>query len=238
MSDNRITIAVQCHLYQQRLSWQLSSLVGQPVVVDVAHVPKNGIPTCEQLIRFFRRKKDLDVTGYWYRDETRLSIRGLVRNDQLARCKTPFLLFADADVVYSPDFFAKLLKELDPAYPGIWISGRMTMPVDTGEKLVASQVGLLVPDAYARTKGYATIKKRPSGAGFFQLIHMQSCKHGGVYVPPKRCRDWAWTNRGRPNTHSDKDFRQRIGLLRALPAWVMYEQVHLNHGSRRPDVQK
>src|SRR5687768_3449520 len=95
-----ITIAVQCHNFQRRLCWMLSSLAQQTapnlVVIDIAHLPSNGQPTTEAVIERFSDR--LNIRSSPWTDFDQFQFRGIVRNRQLRNCLTHWILFSDSDM--------------------------------------------------------------------------------------------------------------------------------------------
>ena len=55
----KLEIALQCHNYQRRLCWQLSSFLQQDgdipeITVNIASLKNNGSPSTEEVIECFR----------------------------------------------------------------------------------------------------------------------------------------------------------------------------------------
>ena len=54
-----LEIAINCHNYQHRLCWMLSSILQQDgnipnILVNISYTPNNGSPTTENVCAFFR----------------------------------------------------------------------------------------------------------------------------------------------------------------------------------------
>lgn len=242
-----ITIAVQCHDFQRRFTWMLSSLAQQTVAVavDVAHMPGNGKPTTEEVCALFYAR--LQMRRSEFLDFSTFQRRGCVRNLQIKQCETEWLMFGDCDMVYHPNYFEKLLEELNRSHRQATYmvsSGRMSNPKEQTDALVNSYVKdeskevLSVFDLADRC-----LDKRPMrnvGAGFCQIINHRYAPHGGYYVDAGANRDWEWEARG-SNPKSDMQFRRRMneagGERRGLPEWFSKNAIHLNH-NRDPDIGK
>jgi hypothetical protein len=224
-----ITIAIQCHNFQRRLSWMLSSILGQhqDITVAVDAMSGNGEPKTEYVTDYFRRA-GMDIQFTAWNDLAEFERRGVVRTAQVQRCKTSHILFADSDMVYAPDFFEELFSEVDQNYPGMYISGRMSQETpDYANDLIRNVPALpLVKQPFELAKKLPLVKRGCVGAGFFQLVRLDAC--GGYYVRPEECRDWRWSDKGQ-KAKSDQQFRHRIGLKQRLARWFWANQIHLNH---------
>jgi hypothetical protein len=243
----RITIAVQCHDFQRRFLWMLSSLAQQTkpglVIVDVAHMPGNGQPTTEEVCALFGgdiENPNLKIKRRVFESFDRFQYRGAVRNEQLQGCETEWLLFGDCDMVYHPQYFENLLAHLDAKHPKakyMLSSGRMSNPKEQTTEMVNAHFednANLVPvvSAYPGADLLPKREKGNVGAGFCQLINVQHCPHGGYYVDESANRDVRWS-RSRSKPKSDMQFRKRISQggnhRQALPEWFTHQAIHLNH---------
>jgi len=238
-----ITIAVSCHMFQRRLSWMLSSLHQQnnkksyDLIFDIAY-EKNEVsdPPMEKLIDTFT-KLGINIKARPYDGFERMQFRGFVRNDVLKDCKTDFLLFADTDMVYHPDFFSELFKLLKTDEwkdcPNVMACGRYSNDIALANKLIDKENYILPLIATAWDKADNNLNKLRRlnvGAGFWQLINMKTCPHENYYVGEKRNRDWGWFDgkRNMQKASSDYQFRRRVKRLR-MPEWFSKNQIHLNH---------
>lgn len=234
-----LTIAVQCHFFQRRLNWQLCSLSEQTrkdlVMVDVAYIDGNGDPETVSVCDMF---SDLTIKDSVFDNYAVFAKRGNVRNAQLSDCKTEWILFTDSDMIYAPEYFERLAKELQSHKnaPYIIASGRRTTPKQTAIDLVNAicSYPIRIQGAFKAAQAIQVQKvKRPRGIGNFQLVNVRQMreKHGGVYVP--EARDRGWFHPKGQNTKSDVHFRRRIcataGPVRALPEWFSHNVIHLNH---------
>lgn len=247
MTKPLITIAVQCHNFQRRFCWMLSSLAQQTnpslLVIDVAHVPANGKPSTEEACALFSDR--LVIRRSEWLDRERFQYRGLVRNNQLQQCDTDWLLFGDCDMVYHPAYFARLAECLGSIEHSraryMLSSGRISNPKEQTNALVNQWVpsaAVCVPEAWEKADAMPKNRMRNVGAGFCQLINMEHCPHEGYYVRPAENRDHNWTKRG-SNPRSDVQFRRRISAggnhRQALPEWFSTNAIHLNH-DRDPEA--
>ena len=242
-----LTIAVQCEYFQKRLCCMLSSIFRQNgnekdfhIVVDIAHFINNGNPTTEDVISFFK-DMGMDIISRPYATYDRYQYRGMTRSDQIANCKTDYMLFSDCDMIYHPDLFSKLTEILCNNdnycdYSGIMICGRYSQPNETIKKS-NEFVNALFPDdkpIYIENiweladQGLEKIGRRNVGAGYWQLIDMDLCEHEGYYVSDKNCKDRGWEGKGQ-KARSDRQFRKRIGVKKKMPNWLTLNQIHLNH---------
>lgn len=240
-----ITIAVQCHNFQRRFCWMLSSLAQQTaprlVHVEVACLAGNGRPTTWDVAKAVR---GASVTVTHYEEFNVFQKRGVVRNDQLKACNTRWIMFGDCDMVYHPDYYARLVHLLDTEHKDatyMLSSGRISNPKDFTNLTVNSQVlneAREVPDAFAMANRMEKVPMRNVGAGFCQIVNTIHGAHGGFYVDPATCRDWDWKSKG-SNPKSDMQFRRRVsragGDRRALPQWFTDNAIHLNH-NRDPEA--
>lgn len=243
-----ITIAVQCHNFQRRFCWMLSSLVQQTrpelIAVDVAHMPGNGKPTTEDVCTMFENR--LRVSRSEWESFESFQYRGCVRNQQLQECATEWLMFGDSDMVYAPDYFERLISELyrnhrKASY--MISSGRTSNPKEQTTLLVNREVqdqAREVDKSFALADELPKNPMRNVGAGFCQIINTFTCPHECYYVDSGSNRDWDWRKRG-SNPKSDMQFRRRIskagGDRRNLPHWFSEKAIHLNH-DRDPDAGK
>jgi hypothetical protein len=232
-----VTICVQCHNFQKRLCWMLSSLKQQTLryfVVDVAHMVGNGRPSTESIIEFFL-EQGLLIIARPYVDPHRFERRGYTRNDQLAGARTPWVWFADCDHVYHPAFMARLNDALElqsGEEMRVLSAGRRSSNVGTTSYMVDASIGespVCVCDVFAKAKSLAPLgRRRMCGAGHTQIVRRHGI-HNGVYVPEGKSRDWAWSTTKCYKTPSDVAFRRRCGGVVGLGRWFARNQIHLNH---------
>lgn len=229
----RVEIALQCHYFQRRLCWMLSSLLDQErpgvdLSVSVAHVPGTGDPDCRDVIKLFR-EEGLDVRGCEYPNIDEFQYRGWTRNRQLDECDADWIIFADSDMVYPPDFFrktGKLLKGPLRGNPHCLYSRRFSTELEPTEQM------MLVPGDYpTRVRNAHTLAsvlpgglKANVGAGYFQMCDVALLKKNhGHYQKRGKKIDWSWARRQKAK--SDMHFRKMLGgEAVGLPV-----QIHLQH---------
>ena len=234
-----IYFAIQCHNFQLRLCWQLSSILDQvdppQIVIDIAHMPQNGRPTTEFVCAKFRNR-GLRIRETVIEDEDLFAKRGLVRNCQIENAKVEgadWLFFADCDNTYSEDFFKLLHVELDKLgydHPGVIYSREKwhTVAPETSRWTHLAYTNPVIRFAHRRALKIPRMQKsnKRVAAGCMQVISMKRIEEGGgYYVTPEECGDSHLFRRGQ-GAKSDKQFRRRMGGSKRifLPA-----QVHLNH---------
>ena len=243
MKKKKLIICVQCHNFQRRFAWMLSSIreasYHNEVMVDVACTPDNGDPTAVELSEFFVDEKyGLEIDHIFCKKEA-LQYRGYTRNAhlKLSGNRAEWMLFADCDMVYHPSFFANLFDELDKNHkdaPYILTAGRMSNPIDQANKLVNDSYdpkSYFQMNAFKRANELDLIRRSNVGAGFFQLINLEHCPHDGYYV--ENTRDYGWyEGKKMAKAKSDMQFRRRISKINPkvkLPKWFSENQIHLNH---------
>lgn len=245
MIKPQITIALQCHNFQRRFCWMLSSLAQQTrkesIEIDVACMPGNGRPSTEKLAEHFEGRLRIRLS-VWDSVE-RFQFRGLIRNRQMQECTTEWLMFADCDMVYHPEYFERLLETLERDHTNakyMVSSGRTSNPKELSNELVSMFVQdepVTVIDSFAKADALPKIRRGNVGAGFCQIINMDHAPHGGYYVKPGENADWSWAKGSNPR--SDRQFRHRIaeqsGKRRGLPIWFSNTAIHLNH-DRDPEA--
>lgn len=232
-----LTIAVQCHNFENRLYWMLSSLAEQSnpnlLVVDVAclHSHQNK-RTVAQVCQAFDQKLTVHYHRHW--DWEQFQYRGVVRNQQLKDCKTPWLMFGDCDMVYHPQYFEKLVTLLTTEHATaryMLSSGRISNPLGEADALMEKHGVDGYIAAFALAATLTKVEKENWGAGYSQIINVQHCPHRGFYVNHYRNMDEPLS--GVSNFKSDVQFRKRIakrgGTRVALPQWFTDNAIHLNH---------
>jgi hypothetical protein len=240
----KIYFAVQCHNFQHRLCWQLSSIIQQninpvDVIIDIASLPENGNPSTEFIIDTFRKLgMKINHSLYSLKQKEKFAKRGFVRNDQVAKAikeKCDFIFYADCDNVYHPEFFAQLyirLNQLKRPHTGVISStNKPHTQVDITNKVVTDAVNInpLVHQAYIRADHIPTIRKhnKPIAGGGMQICGIQeivSMNHG-KYLYGKKNNDKNLFTQGQ-RARSDIQFRGSLGgsfIIETPP------QIHLNH---------
>jgi len=240
MLANRLslTICVSTVFFQKRLCWMMSSLIRQKdhghrpeIIFDVAYQKDNGNPTTEMVCTFFR-DLGLKIVETPYDGMEEIQFRGLVRNRQIAQCKTEWILFADTDMVYDDDFFDDLGKQLEELKDEkrVISARRISLDKDYCKDFFNNKDDHQYPCYISSPAKVCSTwpvfqVSRNVGAGYFQLANMESIKeHGGIYVDPKNNSDWSWDKMQKAN--SDRQFRKMMGGIRRIKTKPQY---HLNH---------
>jgi len=226
-------IALVQHGWAKRTWWCLSSLVQQdspPSFQVRLHIHENDpfAELNERLVRKFACRLPLHVVRWT--DQTFFH-RGCVRNRDLARCRTDWLLFVDPDTVFSPGFLAALSRSRrDPRR--VNIAPRTTMTdCNAGYELVDAEqyVETPVADAAARCAAVPCLRRdRWSGAGYFHLVHPESVRQTGAAYG-RGTEDRRFDHDNGLRTPTDRKFRRGLGVhrLRRLPPFY-----HLQHWRR------
>jgi len=211
----------------------LSSLIGQPVRVLVAHLAGNGDPPPEALAEVFAGV-GLNVTLDSYADLRSFELRGITRTKAIQECTTEWILFSDSDMVYHPCFFRNIDPHLTDGFCGIMTAGRWSQPNDTitstNAFIDSHQYPRIIPDAFRICdRELPKVARANVGAGFFQLC--RTAATGGYYVTEEECADWRWSEKYQKGK-ADGQFRRRMkrqGGKKKLPDWYSQNQIHLNH---------
>ena len=237
----KIELAVSCVWFQRRLCFQLSSVLQQigdrpEIVVNVAYPPQNGSPTTEEVCSYFsnlcRFQTGLQLKETMVEGDD-IKFRGIVRNRQLAESDADWILFADVDMVYAPDFFEDLAKQLTGPFKDetrCLSASRTSLAKDFCKDFFNKGHGSTVPypceiaDVAQTIADWPRYKERTRnvGAGYFQLANVQNLRnnHGGLYWKPDARRDPSWGYR------SDRQFRRMLGGISSIETKPQY---HLNH---------
>lgn len=229
-----VTIVIQCHNFERRLCWMLSSLLqqrgGPEIRVGLSHLNSDFI---NSTVKAFRGEGLFIISGVHESTET-LQYRGVTRSDIFKWPATEYILFADTDHVYHPEFFARLAQTMDPTFEGMWTTGRYSCDPDRANAMVDDEtigypcvIGDAWQTAHDSLNGSFMMRSNV-GAGYFQLIRRDSPRHGGYYVRADECRDRGWKGKGQ-KARSDQQFRRRVGPKRRCIKWFSRNQIHLNH---------
>lgn len=233
-----IEICVVVYNFQRRWMWQLSSLLQQinPIdfTVNVAYLENNGNPKTEEVIDFFKRQ-GLKITGVPFTDvKSFTKSRGLLRNYQIERSINPWLLFADCDIVYSPDFINKLSLYLDSTFSGIITSPNISLTdVPLTEDFVYTDIPMLIDNVYNKADLIPKVKEYTAHGkyvpGGMMVIQKESIyKYSdGTYIGKHHCDE----KLGYVGTHSDTRFRRKISQNSGQSPMIIQlpVQIHLNH---------
>jgi len=221
----KIAFCIQCHMFERRLAWQLSSIAQQvnppEITIDVAYMPHKSEPPIEHVLDSF----NLTINRTVIEDRDTFALRGLVRNIQTEQnMDADWLVYADCDIVYHPEFFRSLADRLVPDRATYYSRPKYHTTVNGGD--AASRLVLYEPmihRAYARALEVPRINKtnKPVAAGCCQIVKPEWTD--GYYV--KNSNDRHLFDRGQ-KARSDIRFRRRIGPSIDLD---LQPQVTLNH---------
>jgi hypothetical protein len=232
-----IAFCIQCHNFQWRMCWQLSSILQQvgnipEIRIDIASMNLNGKPNCTEDIISDFRKAGLLITHRIYEDNNRdrFAKRGLVRNDQLNDIEEDWIFFADCDNVYPTNFFENLwshIKDNKTRKILTSITKNHTCPNKTQDILAQNNDKIIIKDAFLNADKIKTIRKHNKwvAAGCMQVVNTKVAKELGHYVNEKRCKDKHLFN-NRQGAKSDIQFRRSLGGSEFLQ---LDYQIHLNH---------
>ena len=230
-----IVVALQCHYFQKRLCWMLSSIAQQKdvdldkIIIDVAHVTGNGDPTTQDVCNTFR--DTLNIRRIEYKDTSRFQLRGFVRNDQLAKARAnTWIVFADSDMVYPPEFFSKLFLLVKGHFKDnphcLYAQRRSTTLKQTNRLIDKETYPSEISNVWDKSDKLRARSMKNVGAGYFQLANIANVyrKFGGKYLQTNKEVDGSWEH-GIQRARSDIYFRQMLGRE---PIPLPY-QIHLQH---------
>jgi hypothetical protein len=240
----KIYFAFQCHNFQLRTCWMLSSILQQEIwpfkiIVDIACMPNNGIPnTTEQIAEYFS-KNQMDVRLSLFTDKDIFARRGLIRNEQTKKfidSNFDYIFFADADNVYPKNFFKRLIQDLKLIdknfYTCIYSPAKMhTLKNETNDLINSTKIELpYIKESFARSLNLPKmeipieLQKNGAAAGCMQVVSRKTIidKCNEIYCSIKN-KDRHMFNQ---KAWSDMHFRGRIGKSTRvrLPAYI-----HLQH---------
>lgn len=247
----KIYFAFQCHNFQRRTCWMLSSILQQAIwpfdiVVDIACMKNNGAPNTESIADMFR-KYNLDVRLTVCDNKDMFARRGLVRNVQTEnaiRDKAEYIFYADADNVYHKNFFKILIEKLEiqgsKIHNCIYSPSKLHAMKDASDLMIKTAIEELpyIKNAYDRAVSLPMFnipkekQKNGAAAGCMQIVSIEDMieKCDGIYCDDPN-KDNHLFNQGQ-KAWSDMHFRGRIGesTKMRLPIYV-----HLQH-TRDKDV--
>jgi hypothetical protein len=246
----KIMVTLASWGFCKRLCWMMSSVLQQvpykdlpvpEVSFNLAFIRNTGV---DQVKELFERNglKSAQVIFETY--EAGFSYRGLVRNEQLKACDADWVLFADSDMVYPPEYFARVANALETTYkdnPKCLFMSRWSNEEAEAEALVndpAFSYPCIIPDAYDKA---ATLKLRGCrnvGAGYCQIANMELLRknHEGLYQPKDRVLDGPIGTSLR--NKSDRNFRVTLGAEPLIIPDNMRAQIHLQHPRQKNDYPK
>lgn len=245
--------AVQCHDYELRHCFQVSSLLQQcavltpvEIVLDVAVLM--GHDSALRFPAFADRQvsQNLSVSlSYHPTARATFAKRGLTRNEQAARArdfKAAWIFFGDCDHIYPPDFMRRLCQYLDGhKYDERVIanSRKLHTQIAPADALAQEARGCpYLERAYEKVLGLPMRYKteRNVAGGAMQVVSRDvMCALDWLYVDPKRCADRHLFRRHQ-RARSDLQFRRRVkagSYLLDLPL-----QIHFDHVRDKEEGRK
>jgi hypothetical protein len=231
-----IQVAAQVHNFERRFCWMLSSIRrqlgthnGHHVSVSVAYVKNTGNPACEEVIKTFR-DVGMDIRAVEYGDVSEFQYRGWTRNAQFYKCDADWILFADADMVYPPDFFVRAFNLLETeefkGSPNCLYSRRFSTTLEETEALVNSySYPRVIDDPWGEACYLPGKLKSNIGAGYCHLVNVPLLRSSTqpYYCVPGKKVDHSWETYAKAK--SDQHFRKRVGG-KPIP---LPTQIHLQH---------
>ena len=226
-----IEIMISCFLYQHRMCWMLSSILQQKgdipdIVTSISYLPNNGNPTTEQCIDFFK-KEGLNIISVRV-NQGEESNRAIARNIRAKNSKADWIIFADADMVYSTNLFEELKKKLETEQ---WKNEKRVIGADRHSLEIQYCVDYfnndtraypcVIPNVAEEVSKWPVwyVKGKRIAPGYFQLASLQAIKEkGGIYSPINIDR-WRMCK-------TDRVFRSHMGGKVGMDLPPMY---HLNH---------
>lgn len=236
----KLEICINCFSYQKRLTWMLNSICQQKgdipeILVSLSYTKDNGNPSTEKVIDFFR-KQGLNILDIVLTPEE-VSNRAIPRNIRAKETQADWIIFADCDLVYDPNFFADLkVKLLSDKYKNeekVIGADRYSLDDTFCIKYFEEdtrEYPCLIPNVADIAKKWPVkwIRGKERAAGFFQLARVSRIQErGGIYSGRKRD---IWRS-----TKSDKQFRAHLGGCVGINTLPQY---HLNHDRQGPNVQR
>jgi GT2 family glycosyltransferase len=240
----KMYFAAQCHNYQRRLCWMLSSIKEQTanpidLQIEISCLKENGNPTTEKVVDEFK-KLGLNISAFvYYKSQTqKFAKRGYVRTDQISRARKAgceYIFFADSDNVYHPNFFLRLSEAMEKLPKDFAkclssIDKKHTDVNKTNAVIDAhAYADVYVRNAFSRASKIPTVVKgcKPIAGGAMQVCSIAAIDKlsEGVYVPAKESKDRHMLRDGQ-RARSDIQFRHRMqgSIIIDLPP-----QIHLNH---------
>ncbi len=236
-----LEITIHCYNYQRRLTWMLSSILQQKgdipnITISISYTPNNGNPKTEDVIKLFR-EKGLNIIDIVLTPE-QIPNRSIARNLRTKETKADWMLYADCDLVYDPEFFANIKQQLesdnfkneDKVIGADRHSLNDQFCIEYFEKEDKLQYPCIVENVaeIANKWPVKRIRGKHDCAGYFQLVRVSAIREKNQ-VYSGRDRD-LWRS-----TKSDREFRLRMGGRVPMDVLPIY---HLNHDRGGPDIQR
>lgn len=235
-----IEINIHCYNYQRRLTWMLSSILQQNgnmpnITISISYTPNNGDPTTEEVIKFFR-DKGLSIVEIVLTPE-QVSNRAIARTLRAKETHADWILYADGDLVYDPNFFADLKEKLDSEKykdgDKVFGADRYSLNdkfcieyFEKDDRKYPCEIENVVDIAKAWPVKW--VSGKGTCAGYFQLARVSAIREKNV----------SYSNRPRDHwrqTKGDREFRINMGGRVPIEVLPIY---HLNHDRGGPDIQR
>ena len=238
--------AFQCHNFQRRACWVLSSILQQTIwpfkiIVDIACLRDNGKPSTEWVAQEFAAR-GLDVRLTHFENKDVFAKRGLVRNVQCKNAianKADYVFFADADTLYQPEFFEILTDKLkafgETIHKCIYSANKMHTIKEATNAAIEKSLGELpyIKNAFERALALPQMViprdqlKDGGAAGCMQVVSIRDLIGigKGIYIPRKNNKDRHLFKAGQL-ARSDIFFRIRMGGSKRIRLPL---QIHLQH---------
>lgn len=236
----KIEVNIHCFNYQRRMCWMLSSILQQQgnipeIVVSISYLPNTGNPTTENCIDFFS-KQGLNIINLPV-NRGEESNRAIARNLRAKNTKADWMLFADADMVYDPQFFTILKNKLESdIYKNekkVIGASRHSLDIKYCTDYFNNDTRnypCVIPDVALEVSKWPVwyIRGKRIAPGYFQLASSQAIKEkGGIY---SKINIDCWRN-----CRTDRVFRSHMGGKVGID---LPPQYHLNHDRFGPEIQR
>jgi glycosyltransferase involved in cell wall biosynthesis len=218
----------------------LSSILQQTgnvpeLVTSISYLPEHGNPTTETCISLFKREglKIVDLPV----NQGEESNRAIARNLRAKNSKADWILFADADMVYSQNFFEELQKQLETDQ---WKNEKRVIGADRHSLDIQHCVDYfnrdsrvypcVIPNVASEVSKWPVwyIKGKHIAAGYFQLASLQAIKEKGGIYSKINIDKWRLCR-------TDRVFRSHMGGRVGID---LPPQYHLNHDREGPEKQR
>lgn len=225
----KFELAIHCFNYQKRLTWMLSSILQQTgqvpeIIVNISHSENNGTPTTESVIDFFKGK-GLNIVSTVVPDNSKHN-RSVARARQLANTKADWMIFADADMVYSRGFFEDLGRKAEELQNEALCLGadRVSLSIPFSENILSNDNEpypreIINVESIVEKWPVYRIGGKHTAAGYFQLANVKSVRERNIEYPIKS-RDHLRTYK------ADRAFRCVMGGRKGID---LKKQYHINH---------
>jgi hypothetical protein len=228
-----LQFCIQCHNFQRRMIWQLSSILQQKnvdlndILINISSLKNNGNPSTESIVDLFS-KAGLNIEHTIFEDKDIFAKRGLLRNRNIQYSNAEWIFFADADNVYYETFFEDLFiylkdegKDVSNCITSI---AKFHTNIEETNKLMDLTCLEIIENVWEKSNNISFIKKinKTVAAGCMQVVKRSNILDN-KYV--NRTHDYHLFKRGQ-KAFSDKQFRRKMGGTTIIDLPL---QIHLNH---------